>query len=139
MPRNYFTDEQVEELKNNPYVLKVSKANVSFTDEFRTKYLLLINSGFSPKKAFIELGLDYKMFGECRVDNLVNRLRHPKESTGKKRGRPKKDDRLTSGDVDQILEYYKEYTTRLEQEVELLKKVRALESNQVLSRAKNSK
>lgn len=28
MPRNYFTDEQIEELSKNKYVLKVSKANI---------------------------------------------------------------------------------------------------------------
>lgn len=28
MPRNYFADEQIEELSKNKYVLKVSKANI---------------------------------------------------------------------------------------------------------------
>lgn len=48
MPRNYFTDEQIEELSKNKYVLKVSKANIVFTDEFKITFLELLNSGDTP-------------------------------------------------------------------------------------------
>ncbi|NLP21315.1 MAG: hypothetical protein GX368_00600 [Erysipelotrichaceae bacterium] len=39
MSRNYLTDKEINILKNNPYVLKVSKANVVFTEEFK-KYFI---------------------------------------------------------------------------------------------------
>ena len=55
MPRNYFTDEQIEELSKNKYVLKVSKANVIFTDEFKITFLEMLNSGDTPIVALTKL------------------------------------------------------------------------------------
>ena len=35
MDRNYFTENQIEELKKNSYVKKVTEKTVSFTNEFK--------------------------------------------------------------------------------------------------------
>ena len=32
---NYFTDEQLKELKNNPYVVKCSAKNITYAEEFK--------------------------------------------------------------------------------------------------------
>ena len=144
MPRNYFTDEQIEELKKCPYVLKVSKANVTFTDEFKYQYLNLLNSGFSPINSFKELGVNYKILGRNRVNSLVKRIRkfskRPEGFSRKvnsSKGKPRKKRVPTFENESEAAEYYKEYSLKLEQEITLLKKVRALEEKQSSSRAKN--
>ena len=146
MPRNYFTDEQIEELKKSPYVLKVSKTNVMFTDEFKNLYLDLLNSGLGPSMALKELGIDYKILGRRRRDDLTRRMKQfskrpegfSRKVNGSK-GRSHKKKVPTFENETQAAEYYKEYSLKLEQEIELLKKVRALEEKQNSSRAKNSK
>lgn len=55
MNRNYFTEEQIRQLKLNTYTKFISTKTLKFTDEFkdlfRDKYL----QGFSPKEIFIVL------------------------------------------------------------------------------------
>lgn len=146
MPRNYFTDEQIEELKKCPYVLKVSKANVVFTDEFKNLYLELLNSGLGPSMSLNELGIDYKMLGQRRVGKLARRIKDfskrpegfARKVNGSK-GKSRKKNVPTFENEAQAAEYYKEYSLKLEQEIELLKKVKALEEDQNSSRAKNSR
>ena len=146
MPRNYFTDEQIEELRKSPYVFKISKANVVFTDEFKNLFLNLLKSGIGPSTAFKELGIDYKILGKSRIDKIANRLRafskRPEGFSRKpnsSKGKPRKKKVPTFESEAEAAEYYKEYSLRLEQEIELLKKVRALEEKQSSSRAKNLK
>ena len=35
MGRNYFTDEQIDEFKKNKYIKSITKANITFTKEFK--------------------------------------------------------------------------------------------------------
>lgn len=146
MPRNYFTEEQIEKLKNNPSVLKVTKAQVVFTDEFKKKFIELLERGYGPTYALVELGIDPKILGKNRIDKLARRMREfsarpegiqRKENSSK--GKPRKKKVLTFENDTQALEYYKEYTKMLEQELEFVKKIRALEEKFSSSRAKNSK
>ena len=146
MPRNYFTDEQIEELNKSGYVSKISKANVSFTEDFKIKYLNLLNSGLTPHIALRELGINPKTLRKKRIDNLTSRVKEfSKRSEGFARkknsstGKPRKKKTPNFENDKQALEYYKEYSLKLEQELEFVKKIQALEEKQNSSRAKNSK
>lgn len=134
MPRNYFTDEQIEELSKNKYVLKVSKANIVFTDEFKITFLELLNSGDTPIVALTKLNIDPKVLGRRRIHGLTERIRKfSKRSEGFSRkknssaGKPRKKKVPSFENDKQALEYYKEYASKLEQELEFVKKIQALE------------
>ena len=134
MPRNYFTDEQAEELNKTGYVSKISKASVIFTEDFKIKYLNLLNSGTTPSNALVELGINPKILGKRRIANLTSRVRQfskrPEGFARKKNssaGRPRKKKTPNFENDKQALEYYKEYSLKLEQELEFVKKIQALE------------
>ena len=145
MPRNYFTDEEIQELSKSKWVKKISKTSVVFTNEFKSEYMHLLNNGIGPSRALESLGINYKIFGKARVDSLNARLkkqskrpegfdRKPNSSKGKKR-------KLTFESIEAKAAYYEEYSSKLEQEIDFAKKVRALEEKYIQNsaRAKNSK
>ena len=37
MGKNYFTAEQIEKLKDNPYVKNISEKSITYTEEFRSQ------------------------------------------------------------------------------------------------------
>jgi len=146
MPRNYFTDEQIEELKKSTYVVNVSKANVVFSEEFKSEFLKLYSQGIGPSECLRTLGVNPVILGQKRVDSLATRIKkQSKRAEGFSRkvngskGKPRKKKLPVFENDNQAAEYYKEYALKLEQELDFLKKIRALEDAHQSSRAKNSK
>ena len=143
--RNYFTDEQMEELRKNPYVEKVSKATVVFTEEFKTAFMRLYDQGIGPGEILRRFEIDPNLLGNSRVEALSKRIRKQslrpegfsRKPNGSK-GKPRKKKHPEFDNDAQKAEYYKEYAERLEQEIELLKKIEALEEADRASRAKSS-
>ncbi len=146
MPRNYFTDEQMEILKGSPYVKQISRANVVFTEEFKTEFMKLYNQGIGPTDIIRRLGIGPKILGPDRIKKLSERIREQssrpegfsRKPNGSK-GRPRKIKHPEFDNDAQAAAYYKEYAERLEQEIELLKKIEALEEADRASRAKSSR
>ena len=75
MGNKYFTNEQVEQLKRNEYVKKVSEKSITYTEEFKERFLLEYNSGKPLSQILIEMGFDPKVLGERRVSNIVQRIK----------------------------------------------------------------
>lgn len=145
MLRDYFTDEEIEELSKSKYVKKISKASIVFTNEFKNEFVHLLNNGIGPSRALESLGINYKLLGKHRIDSIATRLRaqskrpegfdrKPNSSKGKKR-------KLTFDSIEAKAAYYEEYAKKLEQELDFTKKVRALEEKYIQNsaRARNSK
>lgn len=145
MLRDYFTDEEIEELSKSKYVKKISKASIVFTNEFKNEFVHLLNNGIGPSSALKSLGINYKLLGKHRIDSIATRLRaqskrpegfdrKPNSSKGKKR-------KLTFDSIEAKAAYYEEYAKKLEQELDFTKKVRALEEKYIQNsaRARNSK
>ena len=146
MPRHYFTDEQIKELKKSPYVDHVSDANVFFTEDFKKEFMRLYRSGIGPGEIFRRCEIDPKILGNSRVKGIACRLRtqavRPEGFLRKKnssKGRPRKKKLPEFSNDSERADYYKEYAERLEQELDLLKKIEALEEADSLSRARNTK
>ena len=143
--RNYFTDEEIQELSKSKWVEKITEAKIYFTNEFKNEFIHLLNQGYGPSRALELLGINYKVLGKSRIDKLSARLkaqskrpegfnRKPNSSKGKKR-------KLTFDSTEAKAAYYEEYSKKLEQELDFTKKVRALEEKYIQNsaRAKNSK
>ena len=146
MARNYFTDEQMKILKQSPHVKQISRANVVFTEEFKAEFMRLYNQGIGPTDIIRQLGIDPKILGKHRVDKLAKRIKiqssRPEGFSRKPNGSKGKPRKIKHPEFDndtQAAAYYKEYSRRLEQEIELLKKIEALEEAGRASRAKSSR
>ena len=75
MGKNYFTPEQVEQLRQNKYVKKVSEKAITYTDEFKELFILEYNNGKPLSQIIIDMGLDPKILGRQRIKNISNRFR----------------------------------------------------------------
>ena len=75
MGKNYFTPEQVEQLKKNKYVKHVSEKAITYTEEFKEVFMLEYNSGKLPSQVLTEMGFDYKLLGRNRIDGIVQKTK----------------------------------------------------------------
>lgn len=145
MGRNYFSKEQIEELRNSVYVKQLSEANVQFTDDFKNKFMELLNGGASPIEALNKLNINPKTLGTQRVYTLAHRMREhairPEGFNRKENSSKGKKRKLTFNNEQEELAYYKEVALRLEQELDFTKKIDALERRYAAkqSKAKSTK
>lgn len=117
MGKNYFTPEQVEELRKNKYVKHVSEKAITYTEEFKETFMAEYNLGKFPSQILMEMGFDYRVLGESRVNNIVQLSKKQsirpegfKDTRSTESGRPRTKD-LTQ----------EELIERQKQEIELLK------------------
>ena len=72
---NYFTDEQLKELKNNPYVVKCSAKNITYAEEFKDLFWVDYQNGMPPIEIFKKYGFDPYALGAKRRSNFIQRLK----------------------------------------------------------------
>jgi len=72
---NYFSDKQIEELRRNPYVDKVSNKAITYSEVFKQYFMNELNHGKFPTQIFREAGFDTKVVGKQRIDNFSRRIR----------------------------------------------------------------
>ena len=75
MGKHYFTPEQVEQLRQNKYVKKVSEKAITYTEEFKEVFLLEYNTGKLPSQILTEMGFDCKVLGTKRIQMISQRVR----------------------------------------------------------------
>ena len=75
MGKNYFTLEQVEQLRKNKYVKHVSEKAITYTEEFKEIFLLEYKSGKSPSQILTEMGFNCKVLGKSRIDTVSRRVK----------------------------------------------------------------
>lgn len=123
---NYFTEEQQEELRKNPYIKNVSDKAITYTTEFRELFANRYRAGETPSQILEECGIDHRLLGKKRRDGLVAMVRKCEirvngfEDTRKgNSGRPLIKDSTEAERISR-LEHRIKY---LEQENEFLKKI----------------
>lgn len=120
-----FTEEQIEQLKSNKYVVAVNSEFVYFSTEFKERFYKEYSYGKKPKKIITEMGLDPELLGPSRINgikcHIMNRIRDgkPLSDVGKE---PKANVAGFLKPEDQIrrLEHELAYT---KQELEFVKKI----------------
>jgi len=124
---NPFTEEQMEQLRANKYVRKVSSSTVRFTEEFKRYFYQKYKAGMTARSIFLECGIDPDVLGIKRVEGLcytLNKQAKREESFTDKRQnnyhRPSKTGEETVETRIKQLEHELAYTR---QEVEFLKKL----------------
>lgn len=135
---HYFTDEQVEELRKNPYVKNVSNKAITYEEEFKELFMKEYENGRSPSFIFREAGFDVKALGESRIYNFTrsakkqnNRTEGFEDQRKYASGRPKTRELTAQERIEQL-----EASNRLlRQENDFLKRVRYI-NRKSLSRTK---
>ena len=78
-----FTVEQMEKLKQNPYVQEVTEQFVYFSIEFKQRFYSEFMSGKKPRKIIIGMGLDPELLGQSRINGIKQYvLRYAKRDKG---------------------------------------------------------
>lgn len=130
--RKHFTDEQIELLRSNSYVVYVSETTVKFSDEFKSLFYELHTNGTTAKQIFRDIGIDPAILGEKRIEgfcyHINKRVRNGRGFSdlrqGNHRGPSKPEDDSLEAKV-RYLEHELAYTR---QEVEFLKKTQQADS-----------
>lgn len=75
MSNKIFTEKEIEILKRNQYVKKVSIKGITYTDEFKRIFISENENGKFTKEIFEECGFDIDILGMDRVKSSGKRWR----------------------------------------------------------------
>lgn len=142
MGKNYFTPEQVEQLKKNKYVKHVSEKAITYTEEFKEVFMIEYNSGKLPSQILFEMGFDHKALGQSRIDGISRRTIKQsirpegfKDTRSTESGRPRTRD-LTQ---EELIERQKIEIEVLKAKVEFLSLLRMAEREAAWKESKSKK
>lgn len=130
MSKLRFSKEDIDKLKDNPYVLNITEKAITYADEFKEKFIDLYNKGVTPTEIFRKCEILPEIIGQKRIDTFSYRVKQ-KIKNGKileddrkgKSGRPKTR-KLTKDEEIQRLKHKVQYQ---EQQIEFLKKISFVE------------
>lgn len=121
--RTFFSSDEIEELRSNPYTAYVTSDTLRYTLSFKKYALKAYNSGKKPREIFREAGYNPDLLGSYRMSDALRKIRNQAASPKGLRPDPaeKKADAIQSkgktvDDLQKRINY-------LEDEVALLKKV----------------
>jgi len=127
---HYFTEEELIELRANPFTQSVHGRTLKFTEEFNDLFLARHSQGVPPTIIFKDCGYRVEVIGKIRIANYYNRLKstlhyaQKKETEFFKREQVKTD--YQSLPPLQAIDAMQNEITYLRQEIEFLKKIIAL-------------
>ena len=128
MSNKKFTNEEINLLSMNKYVLRVNQNGITYSNEFKMHFIAEYSKGKTTRVIFEESGFDIDILGKDRIRSAGNRWRSAYKTNGvtgledtrrTKSGRPRKRE-LTKDDVIAKQNAEIEY---LKAEIELLKKL----------------
>lgn len=128
-----FTDEQIKQLRENPYTFKVTSSKIFFTKEFKQEFYNKRQEGLTLKETIIALGYDPDVLGEKRIDgisHLINKaLREGREFS---EGSVQRTSILDQASPEMTRENFIKMQHELQymrQEIEFLKKISSLRTS----------
>ncbi len=127
---NYFTEDQIKELQENPYIEKITTKSIKYSREFKEEFWFHYSNGELPSSILLSFGIDPKVLGVKRISNIVQRIKMEatrlegfEDTRINNTGRPKTKD-MTDEEKIKYLEHKIAYQ---KQEIEFLKKIRLAE------------
>lgn len=75
MSIKYFTEEQLEELRKNPYVKKAGNKAITYEEGFKELFIKEYEKGKSPSLIFREAGFDTRALGKDRIHTFARRTK----------------------------------------------------------------
>jgi hypothetical protein len=134
LKRIVFTEEQIRKLEANTNVQKVSEVAITYTPAFKLEALQAYRTGQLPSEIFVRAGFDLDVIGHQKPKKSLKRWRETYELYGEeglatdRRGKASTG-RKPAGElsVEEELKRAQAKIKLLEAQVDLLKKVEALE------------
>ena len=75
MAKVLFSNDQIKDLMANPYVEFVSESRITYTDEFKKKFVEEYRLGKGPRQIFKDAGFDVVALGYKRIERAADRWR----------------------------------------------------------------
>ena len=139
MSVNYFTDQQVAELRKNPYVKNVSNKAITYEEKFKEYFYLEKAKGFTPSQIFEKAGFDIKVVGQSRIIQFSRRIKiqaaRYEGFSDTRKGKSGRHAKKALTD-EEIIERLKQKNKILQQENDFLKRVRFINKKQILKASK---
>lgn len=137
---NYFTDEQIEELKKNPYVKNVSNKAITYEEELKELFLFDYQNGMTPSQIFIKYGFDPKILGRSRIDKFTMRVKQQNSRlegfTDARKGRSGRPNTKELSDQEMI-KRLKQQNKILRQENDFLKRIKFINKKLIFKASKS--
>lgn len=122
---NYFSEEQIQQLQDNPYIKRITSKAITYSEEFRMHFLLEYNQGKLPTQIFREANISPEIVGKQRIGTFASRVRKMNERPegitdlrGQNSGRPRTKERTTEEEI----AYLRHQVALQKQQIEALKK-----------------
>lgn len=130
MARRIITKEEIEKLKQSPYIAKATPYQISFTTDFKRMAYQEIMEGKLMREILIESGIEVEIMGDRRIWSLAEQIKKAAEREGRFEDQREKNSRKLQKMTEEQamakrieqLEHELAYTR---QEVEFLKKLQA--------------
>lgn len=126
MSKLRFSKEDINKLKDNPYILNISEKAITYADEFKEKFVELYNKGKLPTEIFRICEIYPEIIGQKRIDmfayHLKKKLKNGKLIEDERKsnsGRPK----IKELSKDEEIQQLKHKIKYQEQQIEFLKKI----------------
>ena len=72
---NYFTDEQIKVLKDNPYIEKISYKSIKYSQKFKMEFWSRYSQGEAPSSILSSFDIDSHNLGPKHISNIVQRTK----------------------------------------------------------------
>lgn len=82
MSNKLFTKDEINTLSKNKYVKKATSKGITYTDEFKKKFITENETGKLPRQIFEECGFDIEILGLKRISSSGKRWRAMYKSGG---------------------------------------------------------
>jgi len=134
LKRIVFTEEQMRKLEANPNVQHVSESVITYTPAFKLAAVKAYAEGQTPSEIFIRAGFDLDIIGHKKPKHCLKRWRDINNQYGEEGLASERRGKGSTGrkpvgelSVEEELKRVKAKINLLEAQVELLKKLEALE------------
>lgn len=76
----------IKKLNDNPYVKDVNEKQITYTEEFKRRFIDEYAAGKTPRQIFRDAGFDVGIIGKKRIERAGQRWRENRKLTGHGRG-----------------------------------------------------
>ena len=137
MSRQCFTEEQINLLRQNPYVYSITGSRLVFTKTFKEEFLEAYNKGQVPRDILEAHGFDLSILGDRRIWSISEHIRAEYRKYGEfHQGYRRRNSSESSGessastaeslsDKDELKQLRNE-VEYMKQEIEFLKKISSI-------------
>lgn len=134
MSRRQFTEEQINILRQNPYVFSVTGTRLTLTREFKELFMTAYQAGELPRSILENHGFDIGILGERRIWSISQHIREEYKKYGEfhegygpraSRSTPSADPNQPLSEKDELKQLRHE-VDYLKQEMEFLKKISSI-------------